>query len=258
MSLSTHSKFYYGYTIDRTNYALDINEGSGEISISIPYGNYTLDEIAAEIEFQLNDFGSLTYTVTVNRSTRKLTIAAGSNFSLLLASGSNAGSSIFSTVGFNGGDLSGAATYTSDTATGSTYSTQFILQSYRDPAQSKGSRNATVNVSASGDVELFRYGVDEFFEMDFQYITDRAIGTNSPIRENLSGLSDFEALIEHMIGKKPFEFMPDENDPDTFYKLFLESAAGDKNGVSYKLNELYSKGLPGFYNSGVLVMRVKE
>lgn len=258
MSISTHSKFYYGFTVDRTNFALDIDEGSGEINLEIPYGNYTLAELAQAVEDELNDGGLLTYTVTVDRATRKLTIAGSANFSLLINSGANAGFSVFSTIGFNGADLSGDDRYESDTAVGTVYTTQFILQSFRDSEHSKASRNPTVNTSASGSVELFRYGVDELFEMDFQYVTNRAVGALSPIRENLTGVSELVALLEHLTSKKPAEFMPDEDDEATYFKVYLESTPGDKNGASFKLNELLTKGLPGFYNTGVLIMRVKE
>ena len=111
MSLATHSKFYYGFEIDETNQYLDFNEGSGELSAELEIGLYSFTDYCAELARALNAAGGSTYTVTGNRTTRKITIAATGTFSLLVSSGSHEGTSAFATAGFTGADRSGSASY---------------------------------------------------------------------------------------------------------------------------------------------------
>lgn len=258
MALNTHSRFYFGFDIDSTNNAIDFDEGSGEIQATVSVGSYTITEFAAEIETALNAVGGQTYTVSLNRNTRKITISAGSNFSLLISSGSRSGSTAYTLAGFTGADLSGASSYTGDSKSGSEYTTQFKLQDYVPSSDFQRAANAVVNKSVSAQVEVVKFGTEKFIEANFRFLTDRTQGSGSPIRNRPTGVSDFRTFLQFMVTKAPFEFMPDENDQATFEKVILESTPSERDGIGYKLRELVNLGLPGFYESRTLKFRVVE
>jgi hypothetical protein len=256
MSINTHSLFYFGHTVDEENYAIDFDEGGVELQASLDVGAYTLTEYAAEVERALNVAGALTYTVTVTRATQQLTVAATGNFSLLASSGSRAGLSAFELMGFTLTDKTGAATYTGSVASGSSYETQFKLQNYVSSAHFQKARNATVLQSASGDAtEIFKYGDDAFFKFNFKWITDTQMADYTPIRWRPTGVADLVTFMDYLITKAPIEFMPDEDDTATYYKLVLESTPEEKTGVGFQLKEYFDKGLPGFFETGILTLR---
>jgi hypothetical protein len=258
MSLTTHSAFYYGHDVDSTNNLIDFNEGSGELTATIAIGNYTLTDFAAAVESAMNTAGTFTYTVTVNRTNRKLTIATSDgNFSLLASTGTSTASGAWSLMGFNPTDKTGAMTYTSDSGSGSSYTTQFILQDYIASSDWQGSSNVTVNKPASGNrVEVIKFGDENFMQCEFKFITDITQPSGGPVRNRASGVSDFRTFVRQLINKTPIEFMPDEATPSTYEKMLLESTTASKDGVAYKLRERYDIGLPGYYDSGVMVFRV--
>ncbi len=257
MSLKTHSKIYYGWGVDATNYQLDFQESGGELTADLSIGDYTLTEFCAEIARAMNEVAiDNVYSCSVDRSTRLITISADGNFKLLIASGSHNGTTVFETAGFTGADLTGTDSYDADTAGGTEYSTQFIIQDHISSEDYRNASDATVNKSASGRVEVFKFGEDIFVQANFRYVTDIAQPENSPIRNNSDGISDLRLLMRHMVSKAPFEYMEDESDPETFEKLILESTPQDAKGVGYKLNELYGQGLPNYWETGTLKLRV--
>ena len=257
MSLSTHSAFYFGFNVTTSNNKIDFDEGGGELTATINVGSYTLTDFATAIETALNNAGAFTYTVTVTRATRKLTIAsADGNFSLLAATGSSVTVSTWSLMGFAATDLSAAATYTSDGNAGSSYTTQYILQDYIKTTDWQGAANATINRTASGRVEVIQFGSEEFMQCEFKFINDITQPSTGPIRNRASGVSNFRTFMQALVTKAPIEFMADEDTPATFEKMILESTPASKDGVTYKLKERYDIGLPGYYDSGVLVFRV--
>jgi len=52
--------------------------------------------------------------------------------------------------------------------------------------------------------------------------------------------------------------MANTADRSTFEKVILESTGESKDGVGFKIKEMYDQGLPGYYESGTLVFRVVE
>lgn len=256
MALQTHSKFYFGYTVNATNTSLDFDEGGGELQASVSQGGYSYTELGAAIQNAMNEVGGQVYTVTTNRDDRTYTISASGTFDLLINSGSRSGSSVFSLAGFTGADVTGAITYTSNLSSGSEYTTQLMLQDYIPSSDFQGAQNAAVNEAASGEIEVVTFGSRLNIQMNFKFITDYPMGNSSIIRNRPTGVSDFRTFIQFMITKARFEFMPDENDADSFEKVILESTPDDSNGISYKLNELVGRGLPGFYDSGIMTLRV--
>ncbi len=258
MSLSTHSKFYYGFEVSDDELNIDFSEGSGELTAVLSIGNYTMTDFATELARALNDAGALTYTVSVNRTTRIFTIAASGTFSLLVATGSHLGTTAFGVAGFSGSDRTSAATYAGNAAAGFSYSTQFILQSYVGPDDYQEALYATVNQSASGAVEVVTFGLLRFVEMNLKYATNIDHGASDVIRTNVAGHENLQALMVFLTTKAPLEFMASEDAPATFLSVFLESTADDAKGLKFKLKEQYGQGLPGYFETGTLKFRVIE
>lgn len=254
----THSRFYFDFEVDSTKNAIDFSEGGPEIQATLSTGSYTMTQFATELQRSLNDAGGLTYTVTVNRTTRIFTIAATGTFELLVSTGSRAGTTAYGSAGFTGADRTGAATYDGNAAAGQEYTTQKMLQSFVDSSDNEGAASATVNRSVSAKVEVVKFGEEKFYEMDFQLITNVAQPEGSVIRNRATGVADFRTFIRFMVTKAPFEFMPDEDAPSTFTKVILESTPESKDGVKFKLKEQFVRGLVNYYNSGLLRMRVQE
>ena len=258
--LSTHSKFYYNYEVDSSAYNLAFKEGAGpELIAELQIGSYTLTDFIDEVERAFNDTdgAALTYTVTVNRTTRIITVAATGTFSLLVATGSTLGTEAYTTMGFTGADRTAAATYNGNLGAGNSYSTQFKLQSYVPIESLQGASDGVVNKSATGVVEVVKFGTEELIKCNLRYVTSRAL-SGDVIRNNPTGYEDLITLMQFFTTKAPFEFMPDENDSSTFIKCILESTQFDKNGLKYEIKELYDRNLPGFYETGTLTFRKVE
>lgn len=255
--INTYSKFYYGLEVTDENRYLDFDEGSGELTAEIQNGFYTLEELAQAVEDELNEIGSLTYTVSVNRTTRIITISAGSNFDLLWDSGTNTANTIGELLGFAvASDDTSASSYASDSASGSVYLPQFKLQDYIDSNSYRMLRNATKQKSASGLIEVINFGTDQFFEFSIKFATNIPQPSTGPIINNSSGVEDLQDFMQWITRGAQVEFMPDSATPSTYYKLVLDSGGGDSNGLGYKLQEQYGRGLVGYFETGVLKFRI--
>ena len=254
MSISTRSLFYYGFDVTQDNQYLNFDEGGPELTAQIDIGSYSFTDILTEVQTGLNNQGALTYTVTLNRTTRSVTISATGTFSLLISSGSNASTSIFSTLGFTGADLTGAATYTG-AAAGSIYQTQFPLQNYVPIGYLKEKIFSKVNESSSGRIETVSFGTRQFIEGNNEYITNITQPNNGPVYSNATGISDALAFLSFAIDKKPLEFMPDVADPSTFEKVILESSRQSQQGTGFLLEEMVDRNLAGYYRTGLLRFR---
>ena len=84
-----------GYWALPVNHYLDLNEGSGEISILLPPATGSAADFAASIQGFLNASSSTTrtYAVSYNIVTSKFTISATGAFSILWTSGTHGGAS---------------------------------------------------------------------------------------------------------------------------------------------------------------------
>ena len=259
MSLTTRSKFYYGFEVSTDARKIDFKEGAGsELTATLDIGKYTLEQFAVVLATALNDAGSYTYTVSVNRTTRKLTVSAASTFNFLISSGSHHGTSAYGLGGFTGSDTGLATSHVSDTAAGSVYAVQFIIQSHVGADDFQNSVYGTVNKSASGKVEVVSYGTESFIQADIKYVTNINNGSDSPIRYNATGVANLRTFMQYLVTKAPLEYMPDEDTPTTYTPVILESTPDDPKGLKYKLKEAYDQGLPGYYSTGPLVFRVIE
>lgn len=258
MSLSTFSRFHYGLTVSNTNNKLNFSEGAGELTATIAVGTYSFADLFTAVKTALDAAGANTYGLSVDRSTRIITINADANFELLTSSGSNDSVSIFPLLGFNqASDLTGADTYDGDTAAALVYEPQFVLQDYDAPENWKERESPSVNMSASGLVEVVSFGLVSFINMSIKFITDKA-HDNYVIKNNPTGVADAQAFFEAITARGVFEFMPDKDTPNTFHKVILESMDGNNTGTGYKLKELRSQNLPGYYEVNNIKLRVIE
>lgn len=256
MQLTTHSKFYYGWQITTNNKFLDFNDGSGVKLATLSVGYYTSSQLAAEIEKQMNAVSSVDFTVTFNRSTRKFTISAVTNFSLLFLTGSNAGQSPYGLLGYSQTDKTGTNSYLAENVSGFEYLTQFYIQSYKDPTTNRKAVDGVINESSSGEIEVIKFGNKRFMQAEFLFITNLIQETGSIVRTNVNGVNDFIQLMEWLTEKAPIEFMKDESDVETFNEYILESTEQDSKGLDYDLIEEYERGLPDYYKSGKLQFRL--
>jgi len=255
--ISNFSCFYYGYEVTAENNTLDFNEGAGELVATISVGSHTATEFCQALKTALDAAGALTYTVNFNRLTRKITVSATGNFSLLKTSGDHVGASPWSLMGFTQvGDLSGAATYTGATASGDAYYPQFKLQDYVGPEDLQQAVDAVVTKSASGRPEVYKFGIEKFIEMNLMFATD--IAQSGPIQSNPTGVDDLRRFMQFLITKAPCEFMESVSDLNAYYTVMLESTQESQNGVGYRLREMYDKGLPGYFQTSKLKFRVLE
>lgn len=257
--INTFSKFYYGIQVTTDNKWFDLDEGAGELNAEIPVGEYTLTTIAEAVEDALNDVGSDTYTVTINRSTRKITISSTGTFDVLIATGTNTGSGIYSLIGIDDvTDISAVSSVVSDSAIGSEYVPQYKLQDYVDEKDMRKLRSATRNKSASGIVEVQSFGTDRMFQFSIKFATDIYQPSGGPITNNSSGVDDLRAFMQNAITQAPIEFIPDQSVVSTYYKVILESTPADSNGLGYTLQEQFGRGLVGYFETGLLTFRILE
>lgn len=255
MSLSTFPQFFYGFTITSSNNSLDFSEGGPELQATLNIGDYSLEEILVEIKRAMEAAGALTYTVSVVRSTRVITISAGSNFELLAATGTRVGTGVWSLLGFSAIDRTGASSYAGQSAAGSRFRPQALVDDHVAAESWKGKSQATVAESADGSVQVATFGDVSYIQMDIRLSTNNTIPSTQPeIEQNLTGVTDLRTFMDYAVTKAKMEFMPDRNSPNTFYKIILDRTPSSRDGIEYRLEEM--KGCPGYFSTGKLVFRV--
>ena len=253
MSIFTNPIFYYDYTITVNDIYINFDEGLGEITTTVPAGFYSFNELADVLATSLNNIGSQTYSVTTDRDNRKYIISAPSNFSLLFGTGANSGLSVASVIGFNTSDKTGSNSYESDIAAGKSFAPQYPLQEFIDFHDYEEFAQASVNESASGRVEIYSIGKRRFLEFNLTPITNNVIGDSN--RNNPQAVDEVREFLRYCITKGNLELMRDDTDKSSFSTLKLESTPSSSTGTGYKLNELYARGLVGFFETGKLKFR---
>jgi hypothetical protein len=253
MSLTTFSAFTYGHDITEDNQFIDFNEdGSTEIAAQVKIGSYTLQSFIDAVSNAMNDASENTYTITVDRITRLITIAGSVPFNLTVLSGSHFAISAFALMGFTT-NRSGSNTYTGNLPSGYIYEPQYKLQKYVDFSDYIESVDSSVNTSASGIVEVVSFGQNQFMECNITYVTN--IVGQGVIKNNSSGIADLRAFMNYAIQKKPMEFIPDLSTPNTYTPCILDKTPRSSKGVGFQLYELYAKGLANYFETGTLTFR---
>ena len=258
MALSTHSIFYYGLEITKDNFYLNFlepNAGNIELTAQVAIGVYNYDEFETAIKTAMDLVGDNTYTLSVDRNTRIMSITADGDFDLLVASGSQIGLSPFNLLGFvTAIDRTGSAAYFGDTVSGFSYEPQFVLQDYTPSENNQKYQDSSLNKSATGLVEQISFGLIPFYLMSINFITNLPQDGHL-IKNNPNGVSDARDFFKSIIRKGKFEFMPDINSRNTFSSVILESLASMSNGSGFKLNEMVGQNLPEFYDVKGITLR---
>lgn len=253
MSIRTRSAFTYGHTVSEDNQFINFSEdGITELSATIEIGSFYLQEFINKIAIALNEIGDNTYEVTLNRSTRKITISADDNFSLFVTTGTQASISAFSLIGFTT-DRSGSNSYEADIASGFVYYPQAPLQDYVSFDDTEESVQSKVNESSSGELEVVSYGIRNFMECNIKYATD--ILGQGFIENNATGVQDLRLFMQYITKKRPIEFIQDKANFNDYVACVLESTARKSDGTGFQLRELYAEKLANYYESGKLVFR---
>ena len=255
-ALENHSKFYYGWQITTQNRYVDFDDGTGVKTAILKQGYYSSSDLILEVKKKMDALSSLDFTITFDRTTRKFTISSTSSFSLLFSTGPNAAQSTASLLGYTATDKTSSSSYLAENVSGLEYKTQFYIQSYKDTSTNRKAIDGTVNKSASGAIEVIKFGNERFMEGEFLFITNIIQESISIIRTNNQGREDFIQFIEWCTEKAPIEFIKNENDPSTFQTFVLESTPTDQKGLDYDLIEMYDRGLAQYYRSGVLKFRL--
>lgn len=256
--ITTRSAFFYGHTITTLNRAIDFAEGGGEIQGNIAIGTYTLTEFAEAVADALNGAGALTYTVSVDRSTGQLTITGSGTFELLTLTGTRAGTSAYTLMGFDlAADKTGASNYQGENRSGSIYETQGVVNEYVAADDWQLKENSDVSVTATGIKQTASFGDGKRIQMNIRLITDQALQNRAcdpqDIINNPTGIADARDLMNYLIGQGRAEFMPDKDTPATFEKVLLERTSKSRDGTAYFLE---SMGHFGYLQSGTLLFRV--
>ena len=252
--LNTLSVFYYGTTVTKLNQNLDFNEGAGELTAVILVNDYTLEGYADAVATAMTLAGGQTYTAVINRTTRKITISSVATFSLLSLTGTHAGSSPWTMLGYTTvSDKTGTNTYQSQNGTGSEYRPQLLMNEYTQPEDFEVKESAVVNISVNGVVQTLQFGDGQRMNCNLRGATDLLGIKTDPFFENATGVQSLRDFMKYLITKAKIEFMPDVDVRGTFYSLLLEGTGADKNGTKFIISNM--NGANKFFESGTLTFR---
>lgn len=256
MAIATHSLFFYGHKIDENNNLINFKEGAGpELLAQVPVGSYTLTKFLQVILASLNAASSLDWTGSINRSTRIITLTSSGTASLLFGTGSTALNSPASLLGFPATDILSTTSFVGSSGSGFEYAPQFPIQNYIGKNKNKSLVNAVVTKSASGDsVSVQSFGTERFIKGNIKYITNQP--TDGILRSNSQAVEEAQSFMDYIIEKNPIEFMENEDDPDTFDRVYLESTSSGQNGTEYELTEYFDRNLPEYFETGLLTFKV--
>lgn len=250
-TIKTLSKFFYGTKVTRFDWAVDFNEGAGELQATLEVGNYSLTEYCTELQRAMRAAGSQNYVVSLNRTTRKITISAPSNFSLLAGTGSRIGVGAWSIIGATATDKTSTNTYTMENGAGSEYVPQYYINQYIKEGHSIELEDAAVSSTPVGYSQVASFGDGSRLPMNIRLITNKTGLKNSGFVSNINGESDFMTFIKYAMKKGRLEFMPDKATPATYIKCFLESTPEDRDARKFKLKNM----AVDIYESGTLTFR---
>lgn len=258
MSITTTPVFYYISAIDDTNFYINFkepNQANTELSAELNAGSYSVSELASEVARALNAIGQQLYSVSFDRNTRSYTISSDDTVELLAASGSQSGLSAYSLLGFSSIDLTGAFNYTGDQAAGTEYKPQFALQGFIGFEDDVQAISPSVNQSSSGVVEVITYGTVNYMSFNIKYANDYPHDKGSSIAYDPNGVQNLRDFMSFCITKGNLEFMKDSQSRGEFDIVLLESTPASRTGTGYRLRELYSQNLLGYYETGNVKFR---
>lgn len=257
MALKYRSVFYYGHKIDENNNLINFADSPGgmEKTAEVPVGSYTFTKFLDVIVAALNASSALDWTYTIDRATRIVEFNSSAAADLLFGTGTNALNSPASLLGFPATDILNDTSFVGSSASGSEWLPQFPLQDYRPKDKNKKLINAVVTKSASGDnVSVQSFGTDRFIKFNAKWITNQP--TEGLLQNNPQAIEEAEAFMDYAVEKNPIEFMENEDDRETFDKVYLESTPKDSDGTGHELTEYVDRNLPEYFETGLLTFKV--
>jgi hypothetical protein len=251
MALTSQSLFLYNFQITSYNSSIDfqiVNSGP-VLQATIAQGYYSLTGLLNAIVTALQAADPTnTYTATANRNVsggtqNRVTIAtSGSFFSLLFLSGPRTASTVAPLIGFQTLDQTGAVSYTGNSSAGKVLAPSMVGYSYTD-TNFYQKVFGSVNVSASGVKEAVVFNIQQFFEVQFKYISQSDWITN------------WTPFMVWAIQQREMDFTPNINSPNTFYTCTLESTPFDSQGLGFKGSEM-RPDFPFAWDTGIMKFRV--
>jgi hypothetical protein len=248
VTVFTKSQWFYGHTVTIDNRSIDFSRDAVDYTGFINVGSYTLTDFAQAVARAMNSVDEdNNYQVSVDRTTRQLTITGADEFELLVTTGVSVLTSAFPLIGFTA-NQTGASSYQGG-ASGKVFIPQLRIQSYTPFELDQIAADSVINESASGRIEAVSFGKNRFMTCNIRYQTNKPTG----FTEGTNGINELREFLEYATTKADLEFMPNTAAPNTFFKCVLESTARSSAGTGFRLEE--SDGIPGFYDSGRLVFR---
>lgn len=131
------------------------------------------------------------------------------------------------------------------------YRPPFLLQSFVSDEDNMSLRNSILNTSGSGAKELIYFGEDREIEFNIQY-EGKSLNEEWGVG-SLEGLAKLRELMAWAVRGRKIMFFPDENSSE-YKTLTLKKSSSGKN--SFKLFEMYSRGLRDIFETKTLTWRV--
>lgn len=259
--INTYSGWTYGHTITDENKFLEFEETvAGILTAELNVGSYDLGGFVSEVARAMNAASlNETYTATLDRTTRKITITGSSTFSLLISSATTVLQSVYSLAGFTGSDLTGSASYEGDSPSGSIFEPQFLLQDYIPFDNDQRANNVKINETPSGVLEVIKFGDINRMTCNVTLQKNQKIdeprSKDNIIKFSTTGYTDLLTFLRYAATKAPMEFLPDLNTPLVFTKCLLDKSPAEKTGTGFQIREMYAEGFAEWYETGKLVFR---
>jgi len=257
-ALNKRSKFYYGHTVTVSNQNLDFVESSVAKLAQVDPGSYSLTKFLQVVAQAINAALTADVTISIDRTTRIVTLNFSSAVDLLCLTGTHAGQSIYSLLGLASVDHMGVTTVVGTSPCGLEWKPQFFLQDYIPSKNSVKAASSTVSKSASGRVSVQKFGVEKFIKFNARFVTDIPQNPDFVVETDSSGVQNLRDFLNYAITKAPLEFMENRDDADTFERVILESTPMSGDGTGFELKERYDLGIPSYFDTGNLIFRVVE
>lgn len=247
MALRAPSLFLYGFEITPNNRFISFQSAPAVTRVAaLNLGFYSLTSLGEEIVRAMTAVDPLNlYTYSVNRSIaggtqNRFTISTGASYFRVLFSSGNP-SNPASLIGFNASDYIGATTYTGSQTCGKTLIPNQLGYTYLSPKRLQKNFGA-LNVSTSGEKEAITFTLQNFWQVQFKYITE-ALADN-----------EWNDLIQWMIKQKQLEFTPEITSPNVFYVGTLEEPS---KGLEFNMSEMLPQ-FPFQYSTPLMKFRVRK
>lgn len=250
MALREKSLFLYGFEVTELNNAIDFRVVAAETprQATLRLGFYSLSGLLREIESALKAQAlTFNFTASADRTfsggtQNRVTISTSStHFQILFATGPRATSDCHALIGFPDTDQTGATSYTGTSTAGTAFQPEWWGGQYLSPDFYQ-KVFGSVNVSASGEKEAIVWQIQEFWQVQFKYISESA------------AVAQWKPFLRWAMQQRPVEFTPEVTTPTTFFEGTLEQTTSDSKGLAYTLKEMLPQ-MPFLYDTGIMKFR---